>query len=131
MSSALIDNILKLHEEMTPYVMKSGVGEKNWQRLVENVTKWKQPRLEFIFKFLHSLKNNEWQELENGRNQMCATPEMWDNMELFFDHEAFPEQVVVKKAMRAIKERWVAFKSEYRIFRDQEKIDRQSESSPS
>lgn len=119
----LADEILNLHERLTEHVIASGIGPKKWEKLVHNVGRWKENRQTFILDFLQSFYDNEWKALELARNQMCATPEMWENMEMFFEHEAFPEQVVVKDAIRAMKARWITFKTEYSEFLKQEKLD--------
>lgn len=117
----IIDNIINLHEQLTPLVMYARVGEKNWRSLITTVGKWRLGKLEFVQAFLVSLRDTEWKALDAARRQMCATDDMWENMELFFEHEAFPEQAVVNRARNALKNRWLSFKVDYAAFKARDK----------
>lgn len=117
---------VRLHTLMTDYTIKCGIGQKSWGRLLYNYEKWKDWRKDYVTNFILSFYDKEWKELDKARKQMCATDEMWENMELFFDDQAFPEQAVVKRAMRAMKDRWIRFKEDYRSFLNQMKIDNES-----
>lgn len=105
---------VRLHELMTEHAMRCGIGHKTWSKLLNNCEKWTEERKDFVRTFIRKLHENEWKAFDSSRKQMCATDEMWENMDLFFEHEAFPEQVIVKKSMRMMKERWVRFKDDYK-----------------
>lgn len=116
---------VRLHELMTDYAMKCGIGYKNWSKLLNNCDKWREERRTYVAEFIKRLYENEWAALDKARKQMCATDDMWENMDLLFDG-GFPEQIVVKKSMKAMKARWIRFKEDYKSLRQQLKIDNQT-----
>ena len=117
----LVDEIINLHELMTEYMLKAGAGPKGWEKLISTVGKWSDRRLEYVHSRLKSLFENEWKNYRDIRTQFCATEEMWANMEMFFDHEAFPEQVRLRDAAKKLREAWRDFKSKYTQFLKDEK----------
>lgn len=105
-----------LHDYLTFHVLKAGVGEISWQNLVKNIERKSDRRQLLIREFLFNLKDNEWKNIDTVWNLPNATPEMWDNMFSLYVEEPFPEVIRLRRAYRALKERWLQFKEELKAF---------------
>jgi hypothetical protein len=114
-------SVKELHESLTFHVLKSGVGEKGWERLIKNFSRKSIARQCLIIDFLKSLKANEWKGVNDVWTMQNATPEMWENMQSMFDESAFPEMILLRRAQRKLKERWLAFKEQLKQFIQNEK----------
>lgn len=112
-TQTMIDRILELHSLMTEIVLSCTVGAGLWEKLIHNPEKWGDRRTVFVLTFLEKLYRDEWKKILDYKTQFCATPEMWENMEMF-DEDTFPEMLKLKEKQKNLKARWVAFKDEYR-----------------
>lgn len=105
-----IAEIEKLHSDMRDHVVRAGVGEKRWAKVVSKLTKQPDHIVEFIHKFLVSLKANEWNDINVTWNLPNATPDMWEHMALFYEHDSsFPELQRLKGNQRKLRAAWGLF----------------------
>jgi hypothetical protein len=120
----LIEEILDLHEVMTKHVINAGVGAQRWEKVISSIGKRSDNRVKFVHSFLSKLRQNEWKAIDTTWNLPCATEEMWENMEIFFDHDsAFPEMKRLRDEQRKLRETWNRFKEQYRELIRSEKED--------
>lgn len=106
----------ELHERMTPHVLRAGVGEKGWNKIVHNFSRKSPERQLFIIDFLKSFHATEWKEVNDVWTLPNATEEMWENMSNMFDESPFPELMMLRRAQRKLKDRWVSFKEQLKGF---------------
>lgn len=105
----------ELHAKLTKHVLRAGVGEKSWNKLLHFRDESKKEK---AYEFLKELEKNQWKAVDDLWNAFCATDEMWDNMDTIFDGVEFPEKVKLDNLLKKLKERWVRFRHEIWIDED-------------
>jgi hypothetical protein len=127
----MIKQIVSLHEVMTPHVLRSGVGQKLWHKLIKSLDKFKEDRLRFLLDKLEEMHNGPWKEVNRIWTLPNATDDMWENMRIMSgdDHDMFTEQKILTKAQFKLKEFWLQFKIDYKTFVGNQVLEAEDESS--
>lgn len=118
----LADKIFNLHRAMRDLVVfevrgKPCITEKEYDRLLHNMDRWNERRLNFVHTHLVRLHEDAWRKIYDVWTRPHINPEMWENYNWMFESDVLEEQQLFTAARKNFKEAWRKFKNEYKEFR--------------
>lgn len=108
----LINSIKVLHAEMRELILRAGVKEKKYDRLIKRILKFSVERRVRIHLFLQELYLNEYKEVKRIWTLPHMTPEVWDNYSSLFGETKLREQLLLNRANGCLRRRFNQFKME-------------------
>jgi len=116
----MIDDILKLHEDMRPFIEKCPMSIKKYNRLIHAIDKKGVPYIRKVHLFLIDVYTHEYKELVRIRNLPHICEAMWDNYALF-GVKNLPEQKLFRVAADKVAKRFRIFFKELSDERKEER----------
>lgn len=119
-----VKDVLALHEEMKDHAVRASV---DWDRLLRNIDKWSEGRIQLLLNFLKEVKEEEMVEILRVWHLPNMTEEMWANYDLFFEGNALAEQKQLAKAQKALRDKVRIYKEALKLLRKHERGTKKTE----